>query len=44
MGWVVLWDTACSFNAVILYQSIFNCLIASASTLYTWLRRLEHAN
>ena len=31
---VVLWDTACNFNAVILNQSIFNCLITSVSTLY----------
>ena len=35
MGWVVLWDTACNLNAMILNQSIFNCLIASASTLLT---------
>ena len=33
MGWVVLWDTACNFNVIILNQSIFNCLITSASTL-----------
>ena len=33
MRQVVLWDTACNFNAVILNQSIFNCLITSASTL-----------
>ena len=33
MGWEVLWDTACNFNAIILNQSIFNCLITSASTL-----------
>ena len=33
MGWVVLWDTACNLNAIILNQSIFNCLITSASTL-----------
>ena len=30
---MVLWDAACNFNAVILNQSIFNCLITSASTL-----------
>ena len=28
---VVLWDTACNFNAVISNQSLFNCLITSAS-------------
>ena len=33
MGRVVLWATACNFNAIILNQSIFNCLITSASTL-----------
>ena len=33
MRWVVLWDTACNFNGVILNQSIFNCLITSVSTL-----------
>ena len=33
MRHVVLWVTACSFNAIILNQSIFNCLITSASTL-----------
>ena len=33
MRQVVLWDTACNFNAIILNQSIFNCLITSASTL-----------
>ena len=33
MSRVVLWDTACNFNAVILNQSIFHCLITSASTL-----------
>ena len=33
MGWEVLWDTACNLNAIILNQSIFNCLITSASTL-----------
>ena len=43
MGWVVLWDTACSstacsFNAIILNQSIFDCLITSASTLYVVIR------
>ena len=31
---VVLWDTACNFNAFISNQSIFNCLIIGASTLY----------
>ena len=30
---VVLWDTACNFNAVISNQSIFNCLITGASIL-----------
>ena len=34
MRQVVLWDTACNFNAVISSQSIFNCLIASASTVH----------
>ena len=43
MGQVVLWDTACSFtacsfNAIILDQSIFDCLITSASTLYVVIR------
>ena len=38
MGQVVLWDTACSFNAIILNQSIFDCLIASASTLHVVMR------
>ena len=33
MRQVVLWDSACNFNATILNQSIFNCLITSASTL-----------
>ena len=33
MRQVVLWDTACNFNAIILNQAIFNCLITSASTL-----------
>ena len=33
MRQVVLWDATCNFNAVILSQSIFNCLITSASTL-----------
>ena len=37
MRQVVLWDTACNFNATILNQSIFNCLITSASTLSTLL-------
>ena len=32
LGWVVLWDNACNFNAVISNQSIFNCLIISTST------------
>ena len=31
---MVLWDAACNFNAIILNQSIFNCLITSASTLH----------
>ena len=31
---MVLWDTACNFNAFISNQSIFNCLITGASTLY----------
>ena len=30
MRQMVLWDTACNFNAFILNQSIFNCLITSA--------------
>ena len=30
---MVLWDTACNFNAFISNQSIFNCLITGASTL-----------
>ena len=34
MRQVVLWDTACNFNAIILNQSIFNRLITSASTLH----------
>ena len=34
MRQVVLWDTACNFNAVISNQSIFNCLITSASTVH----------
>ena len=33
MRQVVLWVTACNFNAIISNQSIFNCLITSASTL-----------
>ena len=33
MRQVVLWDTACNFNAFISNQSIFNCLIAGESTL-----------
>ena len=32
---VVLWDTACNFNAFISNQSIFNCLITGESTLIT---------
>ena len=32
---MVLWDTACNFNTFISNQSIFNCLITSASTLVT---------
>ena len=32
MRQVVLWDTACNFNAIILNQSIFNRLITSVST------------
>ena len=31
---VVLWVTACDFIAIILKQSLFNCLITSASTLH----------
>ena len=38
MGQVVLWDTACSFNAIILDQSIFDCLMTSASALYVVIR------
>ena len=30
---MVLWDTACNFNAFISNQSIFICLITGASTL-----------
>ena len=33
MRQMVLWDTACNFNVIILNQSIVNCLITSASTL-----------
>ena len=33
MGQVVLWDTACNFNAIILNKSILNCLITGESTL-----------
>ena len=33
MGQVVLWDTACNFNAIILNKSIFNCLITGESAL-----------
>ena len=29
MGQVVLWVTSCNFNAIILNQSIFKCLITS---------------
>ena len=32
MRQVVLWDNACNFNVFILNQSIFKCLITSAST------------
>ena len=35
MRWVVLWDTACNLNAIILKSINFYCLIASASILYT---------
>ena len=31
---MVLWDTACNFNAFISNQSIFNRLIIGASTLH----------
>ena len=34
MRQVLLWDTACNFNAIILNQSIFNRLITSVSTLH----------
>ena len=34
MRQMVLWDTACNFNGFISNQSIFNCLIIGASTLY----------
>ena len=33
MRWVVLWDTACKFNAVISNKSFFNRLITSASNV-----------
>ena len=33
MRQVVLWDTACNFNAFISNKSIFNCLITGESTL-----------
>ena len=33
MGRVVLWDTACNFNAFISNQSIFNRRVTGASTL-----------
>ena len=33
MRQMVLWDAACNFNAFILNQSIFNCLITGASAL-----------
>ena len=39
MGWVVLWDAVCNFNAVISNQSIFNCLITSASTCTLYYRK-----
>ena len=29
-----VWDTGCNFNGFISNQSIFNCLITGASTLY----------
>ena len=32
---MVLWDTACNFNAFISNQSTFNCLITGESTLVT---------
>ena len=32
-GQMVLWDTACNFNAIILNESILNCLIIGESTL-----------
>ena len=35
--WVVLWDTACNFNDIILNQSLFNRLITSATTLTLYL-------
>ena len=35
MRQVVLWDTACNFNAFISNQLIFNCLITGESTLHT---------
>ena len=41
MRWVVLWDTACNFNAVISNQSIFNCLITSASTLVHGVQKID---
>ena len=34
MRQVVLWDTACNFNAFISNQSILNRLITGASTLF----------
>ena len=34
MRQMVLWDTACNFNAFISNQSIFNCRIIGASTLH----------
>ena len=33
MRQMVLWDTACNFNAFISNQPIFNCLITGASNL-----------
>ena len=41
MRWVVLWDTACKFNAFILNQLSFNCLITSASTLLIKVKAAE---
>ena len=44
MRWMVLWDTACNFNAFISNQSIFNCLITGASTPYLLLYRFRGYN